>query len=230
MVSIPVKLAIADDQTLVRKAIGRFLCQQTNLNVVFQASDTVELLNKLADFAIDVLLIQLFMPWATSEVLRKIRQHYPRLRILVLPMSTDLDLVSEMLDIGVYGCLSKSDGPEDLIQAILAAYHGQIYRNSLYTDALYWNEQQKVAKEAKQRVVLTEREKKILTLLWEEKSDKEIADDICLSVKSVEKIKHEMKGKLGVRSTIGLLKHSVENISSQLAAMVLTSSERGHKS
>ena len=210
MMSNPVKLAIADDHTLVRKSIKRYLSQQTNLNVVFQASDTAELLNKLADSTIDILLTELFMPGSTLDVLRKIRQQYPQVKILVLSMSIDLDLVSEILDIGVYGCLSKSDGPEDLILAIIAASHDQIYRNRLYTDALYWNKQQKAGKEAKERVPLTEREKKVLALLWEEKSDKEIADDICLSVKSVEKIKRDMKEKLGVRSTIGLLKHAVE--------------------
>lgn len=206
----PIKLAIADDHSLVRKSINSYLSQQTNLNVVFQASDAAELLYKLADSTIDILLTELFMPEPMLDVLPKIRQRYPEIKILVLSMSTDLDLVSEILDIGVHGCLSKSDDPEELIMAIIAASHNQIYRNRLYTEALYWNKQQKVGKEVKERVLLTEREKKILALLWEEKSDKEIADEIYLSVKSVEKIKHDMKEKLGVRSTIGLLKHAVE--------------------
>ena len=205
-----IKLAIADDYSLVRKSIKSYLSQQTNLHVVFQASDAAELLYKLANSTIDILVTELFMPEPMLDVLQKIRQQYPEIKILVLSMSTDLDLVSEILDIGVHGCLSKSDDPEELIMAIIAASQDQIYRNRLYTEAMYWSKQQKVGKEVRERVLLTEREKKILALLWEEKSAKEIADEIYLSVKSVEKIKHDMKEKLGVRSTIGLLKHAVE--------------------
>ena len=210
MVINPIKLAIADDHSLVRKSIKNYLSQQTNLHVVFQASDTVELLYQLADSKIDVLIAELFMPESILDVLRKIRQLYPEIKILVTTMSTDLDLVGEIMDIGVHGCLSKSDDPEQLVTAIVAASNNQIYRNRLYTEALYWNKQQKVGKELKERVLLSEREKKILELLWEEKSDKEIANEICLSVKSIEKIKHDMKEKLGVKSTIGLLKHAAE--------------------
>lgn len=77
---------------------------------------------------------------------------------------------------------------------------------------MYWNRmQEKKAKTGAQAVVLNEREKEILQLLWEEKSNKEIAEHLFLSVRSVEKIRQDMKEKVSARSTVGLLKYAIHN-------------------
>jgi DNA-binding NarL/FixJ family response regulator len=146
-----------------------------------------------------------------NEAVNLMRREYPDIKILVLSMSNDMDLISDLLDSGIHGYISKSDEPEDLVQAIYTVSDNRIYHNKIYTEALYWNKQNTIrARNEGARALLNEREKKILQLLWEEKSNKEIADELFLGVRSVEKIRQDIKEKIGAKSTVGLLKYAIE--------------------
>jgi len=126
-------------------------------------------------------------------------------------MCTDVSLLNDLLDAGVYGILSKTDEPEELIRAILSVSEGKIYRNKLFTEVLYWNKQIDIKKYNGNGsdVMLNEREKKVLQLLWDEKNNKEIAEHLFLGVRSVEKIRQDLKEKLNIKSTVGLLKYAI---------------------
>jgi DNA-binding NarL/FixJ family response regulator len=98
----------------------------------------------------------------------------------------------------------------ELIRAILSVAENKIYRSRLFTEVLYWNKQVNIKRDsASGNITLSDREKEILQLLWEEKSNKEIASQLFLSIRSIEKIKQDMKEKLEVKSTIGLLKCAI---------------------
>jgi len=211
MLSSYVNLAIVDDNALFRKTLKSYLSEQNNIHVAIQASDIFDLLNKLRGTPIDVLLINIFLPeLIDNEMLKAIRSEYPNIKILILSLSNDLDLISDLLDSGIFGCISKTDEPEELLQAIMAASENRIYRNRLFTEALYWNKQNSIKAFSEEPIAtLNEREKRILQLIWEEKSNKEIADELFLGVRSVEKIRQDLKEKIGVRSTVGLLKYAI---------------------
>lgn len=211
MLSRPINLAIVDDHSLFRKTLKAFLCEQENINVVIQAADMIDLFSKLKVSSIDVLLMDIFMPGLNgNEALKIIRTEYPAIKILALSMSTDLDLISDLLDAGIQGYISKADEPDELLQAIEAVADNRIYRNRLFTEALYWNKQNKIKTYPSESLItLNDREKKILQLIWEEKSNKEIADELFLGVRSVEKIRQDMKEKIAVKSTVGLLKYAI---------------------
>ena len=179
--------------------------------MVVQASNIFDLLGKLKDSTIDVLLMDIFLPQLNgNDALKMIREEHPFLKILVLSMSTDMDLISELLDSGIHGYLSKADEPEDLLQAIVAAFENRIYRNKLFTEALYWNKQNNILPSANSSTaILNDREKRVLQLLWEEKSNKEMANDLFLGIRSIEKIRQDMKEKIGAKSTVGLLKYAI---------------------
>ena len=207
-----INLAIADDHALFAKALKHFLSEQENFRVVIQASELSDLLKKLRSVSVDVLLMVNFLPQLKGhETLNIIRNEYPALRIIFLSMSTDMDLIGHLLEAGIYGYLSKSDEPENLVDAIRAASQGRIYRNRLFTEALYRNRQNSIkAFIDGPSVPLSDREKKILQMIWEEKSNKEIADVLFIGTRSVEKIRQDMKEKIGVKSTIGLLKYAID--------------------
>jgi len=211
MLSRPISLAIVDDHVLFRKTLKAFLSDQENISVPVQAADIFDLLNKLKVSSIDVLLIDIFLPEMNgNDALNIIHNEYPAIKILVLSMSTDMNLISDMLDSGIHGYISKSDEPDELLLAIQAVSEGRIYRNRLFTEALYWNKQNNIRSLAKEPfILLNEREKKILQLIWEEKSNKEIADELFLGVRSVEKIRQDIKEKIGAKSTVGLLKYAI---------------------
>jgi DNA-binding NarL/FixJ family response regulator len=208
-----INVAIADDHTMFRKILKNYLSEQKNINVVLQSSNLTDLLRKLKDHYVHILLINIHTPQLNlQDPLKKIRSLYPHTKILILSMCNDMDLLSELLDLDVSGYISRNDEPEDLLRAIIALTEHRIYRSQLFTEVLYWNKQYNPqALNGYLTIALNEREKEIIRLLWEEKSNKEIADTLFLSVRSVEKIKQDLKEKLGVKSTVGLLKYALNN-------------------
>lgn len=209
MSGLLINLALADDHILFTNLLRDYLTQQKDLQVTVQASNLLELFTKLKRSPVDILLIDLIMPDLNGEdALRMIRQEYAHIKVIVLSMCTDILLINRLMDIGIYGFISKADDPGNLLEAIYAVSQGKIYRNKLLTEALYSSIQNNV-KSGAGHIVFDDREKKILQLLWEEKSNKEIAHEIFLSDRSVEKIRQHMKEKLGVKSTIGLLKYAL---------------------
>jgi DNA-binding NarL/FixJ family response regulator len=202
-----INLAIVDDHVLFRKLLKSYFSRQENIKVAIQAPDAHELFSSLKFIPVDILLIDLFMLKLNGEeAVKIIREKYPEIKVIILSICTDPALLSRLMDIGIYGYISKADEPENLLQAVLAASQNRIFRNGYFTEALYWDKQAGANK--KSTVIFEEREKKIIQLLWEEKSNKEIADAIFLSVRSVEKIRQNLKDKVGVKSTIGLLKYA----------------------
>lgn len=210
MLSKPINLAIVDDHALFRSTLKNFLSEQPNIKVPVQASDIFDLLRKLKNVPADIILMDIFLPELYgSEALKVIRHEHPDIKILVLSMSTDLDLISELLDTGIHGYVSKTEEPDELIQAIKAIADNRIYRNRIFTEALYRKQNNIRTLSASERNDLNEREKRILQLIWEEKSNKEMAEELFLGVRSVEKIRQDIKEKLGIKSTVGLLKYAI---------------------
>lgn len=205
-----VNIALADDHTLFRKILKNYLSGQKNINVTIQVSDMSALFNRLKGYPIDILLMDLFMPGVNGiEAVNKIRIGHPDIKIIVLSASIDVDLISDLLDAGIHGYISKSDEPEDLLQAIQVVSENRIFRNRLFTEALYWNKQNAMKNSMRFPADFSEREKNILRLLWEEKNNKEIADELFLGVRTVERTRQEMKERTGVKSTLGLLKLAI---------------------
>jgi DNA-binding NarL/FixJ family response regulator len=212
MLCKPINLAVVDDHALFRKVLKNYLSEQKNVNVVVQASDMLDLFTQLRGHSVDILVMDIFMPGTNGyDAIKTLHDEYPLLKILVLSMSIDMDMISELLDMGIYGYISKADEPEELLLAIKSTSENRLYRNRLFTEALYWNKQNNMHDLSEHpSAALNERDKKILQLIWEEKSNKEIADELFLGVRSVEKIRQDLKEKVGVKSTIGLLKFAIK--------------------
>jgi DNA-binding NarL/FixJ family response regulator len=201
---------MVDDHLLFRKTLRSFLLEQKDLIVVVQSSNLFDLRKELKTNSVDLLIMDLFMPSPSGrEAIVSLREEYPAVKILVLSMYTDMEMISELQDCGIHGFISKSDEPEELLQAIRAIADNRLYRNKLFTEALYCKQNTVSELRSGSQPVLNEREKKILQLIWEEKSNKEIADELFLGVRSVEKIRQDMKEKIGVKSTVGLLKYAI---------------------
>ncbi|HMI59887.1 MAG TPA: response regulator transcription factor [Puia sp.] len=208
-----IRVGIVDDHSLFRRTLYNFLSQQPNLSVAVQAPDMRELIEKCSStFCLDVLIMDVFLPGVSGvDAVHLIKNMMPGTRILAVSMSKDAELVGHLLEAGINGYVSKADEPEELLEAICTVAGNDVYRNQLFTEALYWNNQRKFAEAAADsRVSLTEREKKILQLLWQEKSNKEIADELFLGVRSVEKIRLELKDKIGAKSIIGMVKYAID--------------------
>jgi len=213
MLSRLINLAIVDDHSLFRKTLKHFLLERKNIHVAVQASNMFELFDMLKSSSVDILLMDVFMPGLSGiDAIKILRSEFHAIKILALSMSTDLELISELLDAGIHGYIPKSDEPEELLRAIEVVADNRLYRNVLFTEALYRNRQNNIWTNTESpRALLNDREKKILQLIWYEKSNKEIADELFLGIRSVEKIRQDIKEKIGVKSTIGLMKYAINN-------------------
>ena len=207
----PVSLAIVDDHILFRNILQNYLSKQENIQVAIQATDMADLFEKLKHTSIDVLIVNVFIPGLdVNESIKSLRSNYPDIKVLILSRNTDIGSIAELLNAGIHGYFSKSDEPEELLQAIQIIAENRVYRNRILTEALYWSKQTNIkSRTTKPIISFSEREIKILQLIWEEKGNKEIADELLLGVRSVEKIRQEMKEKVGALSTVGLLKHAI---------------------
>jgi DNA-binding NarL/FixJ family response regulator len=204
-------IAIAEDHTIFRKALKGFLTQQRNIDVIIEASNGSELLEELKSNSVDILLTDLYMPEVNgAEAVKLVKTMYPDIKVIVMSMHTDPHMINRLLDEGIYAYISKAEEPETLLQAISCATENRIYKNKLFTEALLRQNKSDVTASDK-HIVLEEREKRILQLMWEDKNNKEIADEVFLGIRSIEKIRQDMKEKLGVKSTIGLLKYGLIN-------------------
>jgi DNA-binding NarL/FixJ family response regulator len=206
-----ISLAILDEYRLFRKVLRNYLMDQPGFNIVADASDFPELIQKLENGSCEIALIEIkFAGQIEAGTIKLLKQRSAGVKIIVLSACADLQVVSDFIDQGIHAYISKSDDPEELVRAIKAVAENRLYHNQIFTDALYYSRQSpKKDRIAKTAVHLSDREKKIIQLLWEEKSNKEIARDVFLSVRTIEKIRQEMKEKLGIKSTIGIFKYAI---------------------
>ncbi|MBC9914472.1 response regulator transcription factor [Chitinophaga varians] len=203
-----INIAIVLTQSLFRKVLKKYLSEQKNINVVINASSVIELLNNFKHFPVDVLLIDMSAVTADEQVISLLNDH-PQTKILAYSDIFDIQLLN-MLPVEIHGCISDTDDPDDLLQAITSVSNNVIHRNKLYTEMLYLNQQNYFRNgQQKFNVNLNDRERKIIQLLWEEKSNKEIADHFFLSTRSIEKIRQDLKDKLEVKSTVGIFKYAL---------------------
>lgn len=212
MLKSSINVALLDEESLFSKLLKNYLETAGNVKVVFYGSDQSALQRKLADINADVLLTGLFINQQDMlGTLELIRETSPGVKILVLSKSTDMELISGLLDLGIHGCMSKMSDPDEILGAITEVASGKIYRNNLFTEALYWSRQDHTLAHASYDLIaLDDREKRILQLVWEEKSNREIANEIFISVRSVEKIRQDLRKKTGIKSTIGLMKYAIK--------------------
>lgn len=208
----PINVAIVDDHSLFRKTLKSFLSEYPPIHVSVMAADIFDLFSKLKISSIDVLLMDIFMPGLNgNDALRTIRAQHPAIKILVLSVTTDTSLIGEMLNEGIHGFVSKADEPEEILQAIESAADNRIFRNMHFTEALYSSNQNKIMSYIDGTdIVLNDREKRIIQLIWEEKTNKEIASELFLGVRSVEKLRQDIKEKISAKSTVGLLKYGID--------------------
>jgi DNA-binding NarL/FixJ family response regulator len=211
MLSRPTNLAIVCSQALFGKTLNKYLSEQSGLNVLALAQSAYDLLNQLKNVSIEVLVMNFDTPQMNEiEGIRAIRKRNPGIKIILLAASVSVYNITNLLDFGIHGFLSHSDEPEELVKAIYTVSEGQIYRSRLLAQAFYFRTKNNIgAHREENHPLLSDREKTILQLIWEEKSNREIAEELFLGVRSVEKIRQEMKTKIQAKSTVGLLKYGI---------------------
>lgn len=207
-----IKVLIVDDHTLVRDGIRALLVLASDIEVVGEAANGKEALEKVKHLAPDVVLMDLAMPVLGGlDTTRRIRKEFPGTKVLVLTQYDDSDFVVPAIEAGARGFITKMAAFSELATAIQAVYKGASYLSPSAAAALVEECQQKPGAEGEKDPFdqLTDREREVLKLVVEGHTAKEIADMLIVSPKTVEWYKSSLMDKLNVHNKTDLIKYAI---------------------
>lgn len=205
-----INIAITDDHQIVIDGIKSLLEDHPSFNIIHCCTSARQMLRHLTELPVDILLTDIMMPDMNGqELARAVRQQFPHIKILALSMSGQGDIVNEMInDADIAGYVLKNIGKEELTNAILKIAGGGIYFSEQVLEELArFSNVRKQNEEAH----LTHREIEIIGLIEKELSNKEIADSLYISERTVETHRKNIFRKTKTSTVIGLVKYAYEH-------------------
>jgi DNA-binding NarL/FixJ family response regulator len=204
----PILIALVDDHRLFRSGIASLINKLPQYKILFEAGDGEELSRKLSPkFKPHIILLDINMPkWDGIDTARWIRTNYPDVHIIVLSMFEDAEKVLTMVKIGVKGYLLKDAEPNEFEEALNRVSGNEVYYPEFVTKHLVsnFNKQTDLVK-------LNSRELEFLKLSGTELTYKEIAEQMCISVRTVDGYRDQLFEKLQIKSRVGLVLYAIKN-------------------
>jgi two-component system, NarL family, nitrate/nitrite response regulator NarL len=204
------RIAIVDDHQIVIDGLQLLLEDKTRFKIVSTANSGAQMLKQLKTEDVDILLTDVMMPGMNGyELAKEVKKKYPQLKILTLSMSGQAALVTQMVeDADINGYVLKNIGKQELITAIEKIAAGGTYFSQDVLDELT---KQSVIKQENEEVHLTEREIGIIRCIEKEMSNKEIAETLFISERTVETHRKNIFRKTKAGSVVGLIKYAYEH-------------------
>jgi DNA-binding NarL/FixJ family response regulator len=209
-----IKLAIADDHKIFRDGLKMALKDRAYLKILWEAENGKDLMHKLKIKQPDILLMDIRMPEMDGiNAISLIRKGYEQVKIVVLTMYDDQELITKMMEMGANAYLTKTTDPDEIYQAILTCMNDDFYFNELVNKAVLLKLQHKktVRQFYPNPVKFSEKELSILKLIADDKTTEEISKEVFLSPRTVETIRQKMKEKIGVKTIAGLVMYAMRN-------------------
>jgi DNA-binding NarL/FixJ family response regulator len=208
------KVVVADDHHLVREGICALLEKYGNVKIVGEASDGDEAIELVKEFSPDLVVMDISMPRLDGiQATERIVALNLNTRVIILSMHSKPNIVQKALRKGAKGYLLKNAIAEELMLAIQVASEDKIYISPSISSALLedlWNLQEKAGEETIADL-LTPRENQVLQLIAEGHTNNEIAEKLVVSVKTIEKHRANLMGKLGIHDVAGLMREAIRH-------------------
>ncbi len=209
-----IKVLLADDHTVVRQGINSLLKAEADIEVVGEAENGRQAVQMAKTLAPDIVIMDIAMPQLNGlEATRQIIKEGIPTKVLVLSSYSDDEYVHQLTEAGAAGYLIKQTAANDLIKAIREAYRGNAFFSPSISKRLldYYREAymkggKPIKKHGEQ---LTSRELEVLQLVAEGKVNKQIAADLCISIKTVEKHRQQVMNKLNIHDVAGLTRYAI---------------------
>jgi DNA-binding NarL/FixJ family response regulator len=206
------RVILADDHALVRRGLKLILEENPNLEIAAEVGDGLELLNVLQKINPDLIVLDVSMPNLRGiEAIPEIRHIRPNAKVLMLTMHKEEDYLYQAISAGANGYLLKEDAEKELFSAIEHIKNGKIYISPGLADQSMqnWARMRRGEDDSQHVESLTVREREILKLIAEGKSNKEIGDLLFISVRTVERHRANMMSKLNIRKTAELVQYAL---------------------
>jgi DNA-binding NarL/FixJ family response regulator len=206
-----VRILLADDHALVRRGVRLILDADPELEVVAEASDGAEAVAAARSTEVDLAVLDIAMPRMTGlQAAREIARRRPDVRMLMLSMYDHEQYFFEALKAGASGYVLKSAADEDLVSACHAAMRGEPFLYAGVMSALVRDVQERIRRgDRVPQAALTPREEEVVKLIAEGHSSKEIAAALHISLKTVDRHRANVLGKLGMRDRTELTRYAI---------------------
>jgi NarL family two-component system response regulator LiaR len=207
-----IRVLVVDDHPIVREGICALLAVVGDISVVAEAANGSEAIEMTRELRPDVVLMDIAMPiMGGLEATRRICREFPKTRVLVLTQYDDKEYVLPVIEAGAAGFISKAAASSELISGIRSVYRGDSYLSPPVAKLLVEGYRYKAGGKADQDPYeqLTDRERDVLKLMAEGHSNKEIADILVISRKTVEGHKTNLMAKLDIHNRTELVKYAL---------------------
>ena len=205
------KLLLVDDHKIMRHGIRSLLEKETGMEVLEETNNGRTAIELSRNLSPDVIIMDIAMHDLNGiEATRQITTELPEVKVIMLSMHSDRQMVTDALQAGASGYLLKDCEFEELVRAIETVVSNRTYLSPEIADILVENFVRKSSpSESSASSILTPREREVLQLLAEGKSTKEIATSLCLSTKTVETHRRQMMEKLNIYTVAHLIKFAI---------------------
>ncbi len=208
-----IKILLADDHTVVRQGLKALLSAEPDIEVVGEAENGRQSIQMARDLQPDVIIMDIAMPALNGlEATRQITRALPKTKVIILSSYSDDEYVQQLTEAGAAGYLIKQSAAGELLKAIREAQRGNAYFSPAIAKRLrdQCRDALSTGQPTKRRTdYLTTREAEVLQLIAEGRANKQIAAELCISIKTVEKHRQQVMNKLGIHDVAGLTRHAI---------------------
>ena len=207
-----IRVLIADDHDIVRSGLRMLLLAEPDIEIVGEASSGREAVEMALDLRPDVVVMDVQMPDMNGiEATRAIKEQSDDCAVLALTIHEDEQYFFQMLNAGALGYVPKRAAPDDLVRAIRLVYQGHVFLYSSMASMLASDYLDRVesGEEGDSLDLITKREREVLVLIGEGRMNKEIAEELSISVKTVERHRENIMNKLNLHSRTELVKYAI---------------------
>ena len=209
-IPIVTRILIADDHSIVRSGLRKILDAKPDLEVVAEAEDGAEAVEKALKEDVHLVILDVSMPRKTGiQAAAELHKRKPELRVLMLSMHDSEQFLFEALKAGASGYVLKSGADTDIVEAVRAAMRGDSYLYPSAVTTLVRDYVERGGRGDEQFDVLTPRELEVLKLIAEAYTSKEIAKELWISIKTVERHRQNILDKLGMRDRVELTRYAI---------------------
>jgi two-component system, NarL family, invasion response regulator UvrY len=207
-----IRVAVADDHSLLRQALAKLINSFENFVVLFEANNGNEIKARLTKHIIpDIVLLDVNMPDMDGyETAQWLHQNYPQIKVLALSMFSDENIIIRMLKLGAKGYILKNAEPEELKEALTSVLEKDFYLSE-YISGKIVSGLNKDLDRPDDRVSLTEKEKELLKWICTEMTYKDIAAKMFVSPRTLDDYRNNLFEKLKVRTRVGLVLYAIRN-------------------
>jgi len=208
-----IRVVLADDHTVVRQGLRALLAAEADIEIVCEAENGRQAVQLTKRYLPDVVVMDVAMPVLNGiEATRQIARAAPETKVLILSSYSEDEQVQQLIEAGAAGYLVKQTAANELLKAIREANEGRAFFSPVIARRLKDLGRQTVPngeRAGKRRDHLTAREVEVLQLIPEGRANKQIAAELSISPKTVEKHRQQVMNKLGIHDVAGLTRHAM---------------------